>query len=145
MQAYVHELAQCLVVQLDDEKATSGLMKERMLILSVEGMRLIGRRLLQNPAAHKALITGNMAQGQRTLLHLDAGFYAHLMASKYDSLCSFASVAVLASATHTYLRICDPALPCPALPCPALPCPCPAPALPHNTISAYPLTNMAPF
>lgn len=74
--AYIHELGQCLL-QLDDDKV--GYVAERMMTLSVEGMRLIGRRLLCNPAAHKALITGSLAQGQHTLLHLDGRFYTKLL------------------------------------------------------------------
>ena len=75
-QAYVHELGQCLL-KLDDDK--HGLVTRRLLLLSVEGMRLVGRRLLQNPAAHKALITANLVQGQPTPLHLDADFYTNLV------------------------------------------------------------------
>ena len=75
MQAYVHELGQCLLKVEDDRH---GLVTRRLLLLSVEGMRLIGRRLLYNPAAHKAVITANLVQGQPTLLHLDADFYTNL-------------------------------------------------------------------
>lgn len=76
MQAYVHELGECLL-RLDDDK--QGLVNRRLILLSVEGMRLVGRRLLQNPAAHKALITANLVQGHPTLLHLDADFYTNLV------------------------------------------------------------------
>ena len=76
MQAYVHELGQCLL-KVDDDQ--NGLVTQRLLLLSVEGTRLIGRRLLYNPAAHKAVITANLVQGQPTLLHLDAGFYTNLV------------------------------------------------------------------
>ena len=78
MQAYVHELGQCLL-KVDNDK--HGLVTRRLLLLSVEGMRLVGRRLLYNPAAHKAVITANLVQGQPTLLHLDADFYTHLVVS----------------------------------------------------------------
>lgn len=78
MQAYVHELGQCLL-KVDDDN--HGLVTRRLLLLSVEGMRLIGRRLLYNPAAHKAVITANLVQGQPTLLHLDADFYKNLVVS----------------------------------------------------------------
>ena len=74
----MHELGQCLL-QLDDAKVDK--VEERIMTLSVEGMRLIGRRLLYNPAAHKALISGNLAQGQRTLLHLNPAFYTKLLVS----------------------------------------------------------------
>ncbi|KAL0019409.1 hypothetical protein WJX77_010507 [Trebouxia sp. C0004] len=74
--AYIHELGQCLL-QLDDDRV--GYVAERMMTLSVEGMRLIGRRLLCNPAAHKALITGSLAQGAHTLLCLDGRFYTKLL------------------------------------------------------------------
>ncbi|KAA6420552.1 MAG: hypothetical protein FRX49_09713 [Trebouxia sp. A1-2] len=73
---YIHELGQCLL-QLDDDKA--GHVAERMMTLTVEGMRLIGRRLLCNPAAHKALITGSLAQGENTLLRLDGRFYTKIL------------------------------------------------------------------
>lgn len=76
VQAYVHELGQCLL-KLDGDK--DGTVAQRLLLLSVEGMRLVGRRLLQNPAAHKALISANLVQGQPTLLHLDADFYINLL------------------------------------------------------------------
>ncbi|KAL0044756.1 hypothetical protein WJX82_008434 [Trebouxia sp. C0006] len=75
--AYIHELGQCLL-QLDNDKV--GYVAERMMTLSVEGMRLIGRRLLCNPAAHKALITGSLAQGEHTLLRLDDRFYTKMLA-----------------------------------------------------------------
>lgn len=74
--AYVHELGQCLL-QVDDDP--TGKMDERLLVLSVEGMRLVGRRLLHNPAAHKALITVDLAEGQPTLLQLDSTFYSNLL------------------------------------------------------------------
>lgn len=76
MQAYVHELGECLL-RVDDDK--HGVVNRRLILLSVEGMRLVGRRLLQNPAAHKALLTANLVQGQPTLLHLDADFYTNLV------------------------------------------------------------------
>ena len=78
LQAYVHELGQCLL-QVDDDP--TGKMDERLLVLSVEGMRLVGRRLLHNPAAHKALITVDLAEGQPTLLQLDSTFYTNLLVS----------------------------------------------------------------
>jgi hypothetical protein len=83
MQAYIHELGQCLL-QLDGDKV--GYVAERMMTLSVEGMRLIGRRLLCNPAAHKALITGSLAQGEHTLLRLDGRFYTKLLVSQLSGL-----------------------------------------------------------
>lgn len=88
MQAYIHELGQCLL-NLDGDK--DGHVARRLLLLSVEGLRLVGRRLLHNPAAHKALITANMVQGQPTLLHLDASFYTNLVVrflhTTYQSTC----------------------------------------------------------
>ncbi|KAL3158665.1 hypothetical protein ABBQ32_011407 [Trebouxia sp. C0010 RCD-2024] len=75
--AYIHELGQCLL-NLDADK--DGHVAGRLLLLSVEGLRLVGRRLLHNPAAHKALITANMVQGLPTLLHLDTNFYTNLVA-----------------------------------------------------------------
>ena len=88
MQAYIHELGQCLL-NLDADK--DGHVARRLLLLSVEGLRLVGRRLLHNPAAHKALITANMVQGQPTLLHLDASFYTNLVVrflhTTYQSTC----------------------------------------------------------
>ena len=64
---------------MDDDP--TGKMDERLLVLSVEGMRLVGRRLLHNPAAHKALITVDLAEGQPTLLQLDSMFYSNLLVS----------------------------------------------------------------
>lgn len=81
MQAYIHELGQCLL-QLDNDKV--GYVAERLMTLSVEGMRLIGRRLLCNPAAHKALITGSLAQGEHTLLRLDDRFYTKMLVSQHS-------------------------------------------------------------
>lgn len=83
MQVYIHELGQCLL-QLDDDKA--GHVAERMMTLTVEGMRLIGRRLLCNPAAHKALITGSLAQGENTLLRLDGRFYTKILVSQLSGV-----------------------------------------------------------
>ncbi len=114
MQAYVHELGQCLLT-LDDDKA--GQVENQMLTLCTEGMRLIGRRLLQNPAAHKVLITSSLAQGQRTLLHLDTAFYSNLLVSR-DALWH---ACVRTFNTHANVNCFSCHLPClvPALPCPA--------------------------
>lgn len=62
-------------------------MARRLLLLSVEGLRLVGRRLLHNPAAHKALITANLVQGQPTLLHLDTNFYTNLVVGLLPTIC----------------------------------------------------------
>ena len=98
LQAYVHELGQCLLKVDEDPHGT---VARRLLLLSIEGMRLVGRRLLQNPAAHKALITANLVQGQPTLLHLDADFYTNLLVRALNctvanalALCVCAAVTV---------------------------------------------------
>ena len=47
--------------------------------LTIEGISLVGHRLLRNPATHKDLASGQMNQDQASQHKLDAAFYKNLL------------------------------------------------------------------
>lgn len=49
--------------------------------LTIEGISLVGHRLLRNPASHKDLASGQMNQDQAAQHKLDSTFYKNLLVS----------------------------------------------------------------
>ena len=73
---YICELGRCLLKLKD---SADHALELRMQQLTVEGISLVGHRLLRNPASHNDLATGQMDQDQAKQHKLDANFYKNLL------------------------------------------------------------------
>lgn len=78
MQVYICELGRCLLKLRD---SPDKVVEARMQQLTVEGISLVGHRLLRNPGSHKDLASGQMNQDQAAQHKLDPAFYKALLVS----------------------------------------------------------------
>ena len=78
VQVYICELGRCLLKLRD---APDKQVETRMQELTIEGISLVGHRLLRNPGSHKDLAAGRMNQDQAAQHKLDYAFYKNLLVS----------------------------------------------------------------